>query len=129
MPAYVIPVDAGMRLSVVADVRAASGRGSIAVRWYLPGTTEPDTVELPIPPRPTSSDDCEQVRLDVTVPEGVVGALPVVSLTPPGGPEPTDLRVDDVRLVRWGVADAPADVVNVVSGRTLTVVAPMPGVR
>ena len=96
-------VTAGSRLSLVADVRDASPGSTLELRWY------PDTkggsasaTTLPIPPVSSDEDACEQVRLDATVPDGIVAVQPFLRLAPPDDVHlgPT-LAIDNVQLVVW----------------------------
>jgi poly-gamma-glutamate synthesis protein (capsule biosynthesis protein) len=92
----------GTRLSLVADVRDASEGATLELRWYPDtrgGSSSTTAVAIPAG---SYDDGCRQVRIDATVPEGVVAVQPMVRLPPTLDVQfAAHLAVDDVRLVAW----------------------------
>lgn len=118
-----VQVVAGDQVSMLVDVRAATGGATAELRWYDESKGESSsTSTIDIEPR---GDDagCEVVRLDVTVPEGAVAAQPFVRLPPPEGSTSSGhLAVDNIRLVRWapeGTTGRLYDTVESTSARTV----------
>ncbi len=96
-------VNAGDTLSLVADIRDASPGSTIELRWY-PDTKGPSTTttSAPIPAGTHSPDACQQVRIDATVPDGIVAAQPIVRLAPPlDVHRGAHLALDNVQLISW----------------------------
>jgi poly-gamma-glutamate synthesis protein (capsule biosynthesis protein) len=92
----------GTRLSLVADVRDASEGATLELRWY-PDTRggSSSTTTVAIPPG-AYDDECRQVRIDATVPDGIVAVQPMVRLPPTLDVQfAAHLAVDDVQLVAW----------------------------
>lgn len=97
----------GEQLTLLASVERATAGGSLELRTYA-DTEGPsnDVVSVPVPRR-RSGTGCTRVRLDLTVPAGVVAVQPFVRLVPPGGTQATsELGVDDVRLIAWAAGPA-----------------------
>ncbi len=103
-PQYRQPVTPGTRLSLTANVRLASEGASLEVRWYRsldPSQRSSGAEAVAIVPHRLSGP-CSPVRLDLTVPEGMVAAQPYVRLSPRHDVNlAAELRVDDVALVAW----------------------------
>ncbi len=96
-------VSAGMVLSLIAEVRGASSGATMELRWY-PDTNGPSdaSVTVRIPEGSHARDECQQMRLDATVPENVVAAQPFLRLVAPEGVHRSArLAVDNIRLVGW----------------------------
>lgn len=95
-------VSAGQALTLIAEIRGATPGGSIELSWYTRSQGPSLTgIQVNIP---QSSDDtaCEIVRIDATVPEGVVAAQPFLRLAPPGSETlSSSLYVDNIRLIQW----------------------------
>lgn len=107
-PAHRVAVTAGQALTAVVDVGRATTVAEFELRWYA-STTGPSEslIRVPVPATDSRSPGCRRVRLDATVPPGVVAAQPFVRLQPPhGGAEGHELWVDDVRLVAWAPTGA-----------------------
>jgi poly-gamma-glutamate synthesis protein (capsule biosynthesis protein) len=103
-PQYRQPVHEGEVLSLTANVRLASAGASLEVRWYRsfdPTKRSSGAESVTIEPHELRGD-CAPVRLELTVPEGMVAAQPYVRLSPVHDINlAAELRVDDVRLIRW----------------------------
>ncbi len=103
-PQYRQPVTPGTQLSLTANVRLASEGASLEVRWYRsldPTKRSSGAESVAIVPHRLSGP-CSPVRLDLTVPEGMVAAQPYVRLSPRHDVNlAAELRVDDVALVAW----------------------------
>ncbi len=103
-PQYRQPVTPGTQLSLTANVRLASEGASLEVRWYRsldPAKRSSGAESVAIVPHRLSGP-CSPVRLDLTVPEGMVAAQPYVRLSPRHDVNlAAELRVDDVALVAW----------------------------
>ena len=95
--------------------RATSG-ADFELRWYASTTGSSESlVRVPVPATASRDPGCRRVRLDATVPPGVVAAQPFVRLQPPhGGAEGHELWVDDIRLVAWAPTGAGGPRYNVV---------------
>ncbi len=106
-PVHRVPVEEGSRLSLIASVARATEGSSLEIRWYrsMAGPSV-GTEQLEVTPVPLG-DGCRRVRIDVTVPPGVVAAQPYVRLTPSFDANLSrQFWVDDVHLLRWGGPDA-----------------------
>ncbi len=102
------PVSAGQELSLLAAVRRSAEGSRLEVRWY-PAMTGPSAVVdvLDIPAGGYDADACLPVRLDLTVPEGMVAAQVFARVqAPDGGQTLRFLGVDDIRLVSWAAPGA-----------------------
>ncbi len=102
-PAHRQLVSPGSDLSLVADVRDASPGATLELRWYPAAQGGSTSVtSLPIPVLAEDRDGCTQIRLDATVPDGIVAVQPFIRLVPADdnfrGPR---LAVDNVQLVAW----------------------------
>jgi poly-gamma-glutamate synthesis protein (capsule biosynthesis protein) len=101
-------VNAGARLSLIADVRRASPGANLELALY--GDTKGGsltTLRTPIPASDQDDDRCQRVRLDAVVPPGVVAVQPFARLVPSGGVQRgARLGIDDVLLVAWSPAGA-----------------------
>jgi poly-gamma-glutamate synthesis protein (capsule biosynthesis protein) len=96
-------VSPGDALSLVADIREASPGSTIELSWY-PDTKGPSTTatSAPIPAGTHSPDACQQVRIDATVPDGIVAVQPIVRLAPPlDVHRGAHLALDNVQLIAW----------------------------
>ncbi len=106
-PQYRQPVHEGELLTLTANVRLASEGASLEVRWYRsfdPTKRSSGAESVTIEPHELRAD-CAPVRLDLVVPEGMVAAQPYVRLSPRHDINlGAELRVDDVRLIRWAGA-------------------------
>ncbi|WP_448614391.1 CapA family protein [Modestobacter sp. URMC 112] len=102
-PAHRQLVTPGTELSLLADVRDASAGAALELRWY--GDTRGEStsaVSVPIPAGEYGNGSCRLVRIDATVPEGIVAVQPMLRLPPPGDVQfGAHVAVDDVRLVAW----------------------------
>ena len=100
-------VSAGMRLTLQAKVKRATRGGTIELRLYQDTMgASSDDVRARIAPH-RSGNRCAQVRLDVTVPAGVVAVQPFLRLAPPRSSQTeSTLAVDDVRLTAWSPTPA-----------------------
>ncbi len=120
------PVTAGERLTLLADVRRAGTGAVLEVRWY-PAMSGPSAAvsTLEVPEGRYDPTSCRQVRLDVTVPAGMVGAQVFARVRAPhGGQTLRYLGVDDIRLVVWqpaGEGGRRFDVVESPAGGPVTV--------
>ncbi len=93
----------GAPLSLIADIRDASSGSTIELRWY-PDTKGPSTAttSVPIPAGSYSPNACHQVRIDATVPDGIVAVQPIVRLAPPLDVyRGARLAIDNVQLIAW----------------------------
>jgi poly-gamma-glutamate synthesis protein (capsule biosynthesis protein) len=112
---------------VLADVRDASPGATLELRWY-PATEGPSSAvtTLPIPEGAFDEDSCAQVRIDATVPAGIIAAQPMVRLPPTFDVHlGAHLAVDNVQLVVWGAPGESGrryDVVDVLQDVTLPLV-------
>ncbi|MGY1681021.1 CapA family protein [Geodermatophilus sp. SYSU D01176] len=99
-------VTPGTQLSLLAEVRDASEGATLELRWY-PDTRGGSTSATAVPiPAGSYDDDCRQVRIDATVPAGIVAVQPMVRLPPPLDVQfAASLAVDDVQLVAWAPPD------------------------
>ena len=95
-------VTPGTQLSLVAEVRDASEGARLELRWYPDtrgGSTSTSAVEIPAG---AYDEECRQVRIDATVPDGIVAVQPMVRLPPTLDVQfAAHLAVDDVQLVVW----------------------------
>jgi poly-gamma-glutamate synthesis protein (capsule biosynthesis protein) len=120
-------VSPGSTISVLADVRDASPGATLELRWY-PATEGPSSAvtTLPIPEGAFDEDSCAQVRIDATVPAGIIAAQPMVRLPPTFDVHlGAHLAVDNVQLVVWGAPGESGrryDVVDVLQDVTLPLV-------
>lgn len=102
-PAHRQLVTPGTEVSLMASVRDASAGATLELRWY-PDTRGGSTsaTSVPIPAGEHDSGSCLLVRIDATVPEGIVAVQPMVRLPPPEDVHfGAHLAVDDVQLVAW----------------------------
>jgi poly-gamma-glutamate capsule biosynthesis protein CapA/YwtB (metallophosphatase superfamily) len=100
------PVTAGEELSLLARVRRSAEGSRLEVRWY-PAMSGPSAVVdvLEVPAGGHDADACLPVRLDLTVPDGMVAAQVFARVqAPDGGQTLRFLGVDDVRLVSWAAS-------------------------
>ncbi|HVM13240.1 MAG TPA: CapA family protein [Egibacteraceae bacterium] len=96
-------VSPGDVLSLVVDVRDASPGSTVELSWY-PDTrgASTTTTSAPIPAGNHPSDSCRRVRIDATVPDGIVAAQPVVRLAPPlDVHRGARLAIDNMQLIAW----------------------------
>ncbi len=95
-------VTPGAQLSLIADVRDASAGATLELRWYPDtrgGSTSTTSVSVPAG---SYEQRCRQVRIDATVPEGIVAVQPMVRLPPTFDVQfAARLAVDDIQLVQW----------------------------
>jgi hypothetical protein len=101
-PSHRQNVHPGDALSLTASVPLASEGAWLELRYYrgMDGASV-GVRSLAIPPVRLGSG-CATVRLDVRIPRGIVAVQPFVRLTPGHDINLAgELRVDDVRLVRW----------------------------
>ncbi|MBM7807973.1 poly-gamma-glutamate synthesis protein (capsule biosynthesis protein) [Geodermatophilus bullaregiensis] len=100
-------VTPGTQLSLVAEVGDASEGARLELRWYPDtrgGSTSTTAVEIPAG---SHDDACRQVRIDATVPDGIVAVQPMVRLLPTLDVQfAAHLAVDDVQLVVWATPGA-----------------------
>jgi hypothetical protein len=99
-------VTPGTTVSLLAEVRDASPGATLELRWY-PATQGPSSsgTSLSIPVWSHDEDSCALVRIDETVPQGVVAAQPMVRLPPTFDVHlSAHLALDDVQLVVWGAS-------------------------
>lgn len=120
-------VTPGANLSVIAEVRDASPGATLELRWYSATQGPSNSVTtLQIPEGSYDEDSCVQVRLDATVPEGVIAAQPMLRLPPTLDVHfGAHLAVDNVQLVTWGASGENGrryDVVDVREDVTLPLV-------
>jgi poly-gamma-glutamate synthesis protein (capsule biosynthesis protein) len=120
-------VTPGSTVSVLAEVRDASAGAALELRWY-PATQGPSgaVTTLPIPAGSYGEDSCAQVRIDATVPTGMIAAQPMVRLPPTFDVHlGAHLAVDNVQFVVWGASGENGrryDVVDVLQDVTLPLV-------
>jgi poly-gamma-glutamate synthesis protein (capsule biosynthesis protein) len=120
-------VSPGTTLSVLAEVRDASAGATLELRWY-PATegASSSVTTLQIPEGSYDAGSCAQVRIDATVPVGIIAAQPMVRLTPTFDVHlGAHLAVDNVQLVVWGASGENGrryDVVDVLKDVTLPLV-------
>ena len=96
-------VTPGTELSLLAEVRDASPGATLELRWYPDtrgGSTSATTLDIPVGSSDRSS--CRQVRIDATVPEGMVAVQPMVRLPPTFDVHRgARVAVDNVQLIAW----------------------------
>src|SRR4051794_3344274 len=102
-PAHRQLVTPGTELSLVAEFRDASPGATLELRWYAGSSGKSESVtRVPIPAGSSSGESCRQVRIDTTVPDGMVAVQPMLRLRPTGDVHlAAHLAVDDVLLVAW----------------------------
>lgn len=92
----------GQSLTLIAEIRGASPGASLELSWYA--ANEGPSIggnRVNIPQSPADAP-CETVRIDATVPDGVIAAQPFFRLAPPGSTTlSSSLYVDNVRLIQW----------------------------
>lgn len=95
-------VSPGQSLTLLADIRGASPGASLELSWYTGNEGSSLTgIRLEIP-ESSADSACETLRLDATVPDGIVAAQPFLRLAPPGSTTlSSSLYVDNIRLIRW----------------------------
>jgi poly-gamma-glutamate synthesis protein (capsule biosynthesis protein) len=87
----------------LVDVRDASPGSTVELSWY-PDTrvASTATTSAPIPAGSHPSSSCRRVRIDATVPDGIIAVQPVVRLAPPlDVHRGARLAVDNVQLISW----------------------------
>ncbi len=96
-------VTPGTELSLLAEVRDASVGATLELRWYPDtrgGSTSATTLD--IPGGASEGDFCRQVRIDATVPAGIVAVQPMVRLPPTFDVHRgARVAVDNVQLIEW----------------------------
>ncbi len=105
-PAHRQLVTPGAELSLVAEVRDASPGATLELRWY-PDTRGGSTsvTTLRVPEGSSDAGSCRQVRIDATVPEGIVAVQPMIRLSPTLDVHlGARLAVDDVQLIAWAAS-------------------------
>ena len=122
--AHRVPVTPGTPVTLVADVRSASNSGVLEIHWYAGAKGESAGVDrVPIPAGEHSAHDCDQVRLDLVVPDGVAFAQPFVRLPPTGDTHlGSHLGVDGIKLVAWAPVGASGVTHDVVTSSEATTV-------
>ena len=92
----------GQSLTLLAEIRGASPGASLELSWYA--ANEGPSIggnRVTIPQSPADAP-CETIRIDATVPDGVIAAQPFFRLAPPGSTTlSSSLYVDNVRLIQW----------------------------
>ncbi len=92
----------GTDVTVVVDVRDASAGATLELRWYdsrTGGSTSGTSVTIP---EGADGDTCRQIRLDATVPDGIVAVQPAVRLPPTDDAQfSAQVSFDDMMLVSW----------------------------
>jgi poly-gamma-glutamate synthesis protein (capsule biosynthesis protein) len=114
----------GTHLSLITDIRDASSGSTIELGWY-PDTKGPSTTttSIPIPAGSHSPNTCHQVRIDVTVPDGIVAVQPIVRLAPPlDVHRGAHLAIDNVQLIAWAPPGQSGRRFNVLDAREDTIV-------
>lgn len=111
----------GQQLTLTVGVRRATAGASLELRLYA-DTEGPssDSTSVPIPPR-RAGPGCTTVRLDMTVPPGIVAVQPYVRVAPPRSRQTeAQVGVDDVRLTAWSSSQSAGPRWDVVESPTTT---------